>query len=318
MRKLVVTDGYTLNPGDLDWQPFEKFGDLSIYDRTPTRLIAERCQDASIIITNKTPLDAPTIRSCHGLEMIAVTATGFNIVDLEAAREKGIYVCNVPDYGTDSVAQHTIALILELTNHAGTNSERVRMGEWSTSDDWCFTRAPIIELKNKTLGIVGYGRIGQKVAEIASAFGMQVIYYNRSKKEGVGKSVSVREVFSGGDFVSLHLPLLFDNYGFINGELISLMKPSAFLINTSRGQLVNENDLAFALRSKKISGAALDVLSVEPPPADHPLTSLDNCIITPHNAWLSFEARKRILDTTFRNIELVLKKEPQNVVSLQK
>jgi glycerate dehydrogenase len=236
-------------------------------------------------------------------------------VDVDAARQMKILVCNVPSYGTDSVAQHTFALILELTNLVGKNSETVRQGQWSHAPDWCYSVKPLVELSGKTIGIIGFGRIGQKVAQIAEAFGMRVIYFNPSPKDTSYTRVSLKELFVTSDIVSLHCPLKSDNQSFVNKELISLMKPTAFLINTSRGQLIHEHDLAEALKSKKISAAALDVLSKEPPPAGHPLTGLDNCMITPHNAWLSVEARSRIMEITFRNVDAFLKGNPQNIVS---
>jgi glycerate dehydrogenase len=223
----------------------------------------------------------------------------------------------VPAYGTDSVAQHTFALILALTNQVGTNSSLVAEGAWSRAKDWCFTTAPLIELSGKTLGIVGYGRIGAKVAEIARAFGMRVIFTNPSPRDGEPGQVSLEELFSLSDFISLHCPLTNSNAGFVSKTLISRIKRTAYLINTSRGQLINEFHLADALRSNAIAGAALDVLSSEPPPADHPLIGLPNCIVTPHNAWLSFEARKRILEMTLQNVKCALEGNPQNVVNKQ-
>jgi glycerate dehydrogenase len=224
-------------------------------------------------------------------------------------------VCNVPGYGTDSVAQHTFALILELTNHVGRNAASVKAGGWSRVKDFCYTEAPIMELAGKTLGIVGYGRIGQKTAEIARALGMRVIYFSPSRVGRDENVVSVEQIFSESDIVSLHCPLTKHNAGFIDMHLLSVMKPTAFLINTSRGQLINENDLADALNKKVLAAAALDVLSQEPPRADHPLIGLPNCLITPHNAWLSAEARQRIMDTTYNNIICALRGEPRHVVN---
>jgi glycerate dehydrogenase len=315
--QIVVTDGYTLNPGDLSWDSLKAFGDLVIHDRTPDNLVAERCQDADVIVTNKTIISAGTIAAASRLKLIAVTATGFNIVDLKAADERKIPVCNVPGYGTDSVAQHTFALLLELTNHVGRNAASVREGGWSRSPDWCYSKAPLVELRGKTLGIVGFGRIGQQVGKIAAVFGMNVIYYNRSPKPGPARQVSVNELFRQSDVVSLHCSLTDDNFGFVNAQLLSTMKPTALLINTARGQLINEQDLATALRNRTIAAAALDVLSKEPPPPDHPLIGLDNCIITPHTAWLSLEARSRIMETTCRNVEQMLAGNPQNIVNFK-
>jgi glycerate dehydrogenase len=314
--RIVITDGYTLNPGDLSWKAFDALGEVIYYDRTPPALVSARCKDATVIITNKTPINAETISNAANLKAIAVTATGYNIVDTAAAALKHIPVCNVPVYGTDSVAQHAFALLLELTNHVGKNSDSVRNGDWSKSDDWCYTKAPIIELRNKILGIIGFGKIGKQTGKIAEAFGMKVIYYNRSgKPEGPGK-VDIGSLFEQSDFISIHCPLKPDNHSFIDKKLLSLMKPTAFLINSSRGQLINEKDLAEALTSKKIAGAALDVLSVEPPPADHPLVNLPQCIITPHTAWLSFEARQRLMQVTYDNVACFINGNPQNVVNL--
>ncbi|HYG19056.1 MAG TPA: D-2-hydroxyacid dehydrogenase [Ohtaekwangia sp.] len=315
--RIVVTDGHTLNPGDLRWEGLQALGDVVIHDRTPEDLVADRCKSAEVIITNKTVISAGTITGAKKLKLIAVTATGFNIVDLKAADERKIPVCNVPGYGTDSVAQHTFALLLELTNHVGTNAQSVREGAWSRSPDWCYSRLPLSELHGKTLGIVGFGRIGRQVGKIAAAFGMKVIYHDRSEKPGAARKVSMEELFSASDVVSLHCSLKDDNYGFVNARLLSTMKPTAFLINTARGQLINESDLAVALGNKTIAAAALDVLSKEPPPADHPLVGLANCLITPHNAWLSFEARSRIMKTTCRNVEQMLAGNPQNIVNFR-
>jgi glycerate dehydrogenase len=311
--KIIITDGYTLNPGDLSWRAFDDLGEVVYYDRTPAPLVAERCKDATVIITNKTPVNAATISGTTNLKAIAVTATGYNIVDTAAAKIKNIPVCNVPVYGTDSVAQHAFALLLELTNHVGENSRSVKHGDWSKSADWCYTEAPIIELCNKTLGIIGFGRIGRQTAKIAEAFGMKIIYNSSSPQPG---TVSIETLFAESDFISVHCPLKSDNNAFINKKLLSLMKPTAFLINSSRGQLINEQDLADALTSGKLAGAALDVLSVEPPPSDHPLINLPRCIITPHNAWLSFEARQRLMRVTLENVLCIIKGAPQNVVNL--
>ena len=313
--QIVITDGYTLNPGDLSWEAFEKLGELKYYDRTPATEVTDRCREATVIITNKTPITADTINAATNLKLIAVTATGYNIVDINAAKDKGVPVCNVPEYGTNSVAQHTFALLLELTNHAGKHAQSVANGDWVRSADWSYVKAPIIELSGKTIGIIGFGRIGQKVAEIAKAFGMNVIIYNKGKQTPLAASVSLQDLFTQSDVVSLHCPLKEDNYGFINRQLLSLMKPTAFLINTSRGQLINEQDLADALQRNVLAAAALDVLSAEPPAATNPLIGLQNCIITPHNAWISFEARKRLMQTTLDNILAALSGKPVNVVN---
>jgi glycerate dehydrogenase len=311
---LVVTDGHTLNPGDLSWDDFKKYGKVEVYERSSPSEVTERCRNATLIITNKTPVDASLIAACPKLKLIAVTATGYNIIDIEAARKRNIIVCNVPGYGTVSVAQHTFALILELVNHAGENARTVAEGKWSTSKDWCYTVAPIVELSGKTLGIVGLGNIGGEVAKIGAAFGMRVIFSNPRPKQSGYEQVSVEELFSRADVISLHCPLTADNKQFVNAALLSLMKRSACLINTSRGMLINESDLATALRNGTIAGAGLDVLSTEPP-RDNPLIGSPRCIITPHNAWLSFESRSRMMAATLANVEKTLAGRPQNVVN---
>jgi glycerate dehydrogenase len=316
--QIVITDGYTLNPGDLSWKPFEALGEVVLYDRTPEELVSERCRHANVIITNKTPVSSSVIASASALKVIAVTATGYNVIDVDAAAKKAIPVCNVPGYGTDSVAQHTFALLLELTNHVGKNAFSVHQGDWSRSADWCYSKGPITELSGKTLGIIGFGRIGQRVAGIAQAFGMNVVYADRSDKSSSAPRVSLEELFSQSDVVSLHCPLKDDNHSFVNERLLSRMKPGAFLVNTARGQLINEQDLATALRNGAIAGAALDVLSKEPPPPNHPLLGLPTCLITPHTAWLSLEARRRIMDTTYDNVAQALAGKPQNNVNFKR
>jgi glycerate dehydrogenase len=313
--QIVITDGYTLNPGDLSWDALKEIGEVKYYDRTAVNDVTERCREADIIITNKTPVNAETIQAASNLKLIAVTATGYNIVDISAAKERGIIVSNVPEYGTASVAQHTIALLLELANHAGKHSQSVGEGEWQKSIDWSYTKTTIIELCGKTMGIVGFGRIGRKVAEIAKAFDMKVVFFNKNKQSDFATSVSLEDLFTISDVVSLHCPLKEENREFVNKNLLSLMKPSAFLINTSRGQLINEQDLADILLQRKIAGAALDVLSIEPPVNGSPLIGLSNCLITPHIAWKSFEARKRLLQTTIENVKAALAGHPQNVVN---
>jgi len=316
MRKLIITDGYTLNPGDLSWKPLEELGEVVIYERTLPAEVAARCSEASVIITNKTPVTRETIEAAKDLKVIAVTATGYNIVDVAAAAARKIPVCNVPGYGTESVAQHTFALLLELTNHVGLNAATVSRGDWSRSPDFCYSVKPLVEISGKTLGIVGFGRIGQKVGEIAHAFGMNVVYHsNHTVPSAYARPVSLEELFSVSDFISLHCPLKAGNQEFVKASLLSRMKPGACLINTARGQLIHERDLAEALRQGRIGGAALDVLSVEPPPADHPLIGLSNCLITPHNAWMSLEARQRIMSTTISNVQQALQGKPLNVVN---
>jgi glycerate dehydrogenase len=315
MIKIVITDGYTLNPGDLSWSAIEALGELTVYDRTKREEIVDRCRDANIVLTNKVPFNEATLAELPQLKMIGVTATGYNIIDVQAAAKKGIVVCNVPAYGTDSVAQHTIALLLELTNHVGKHAASVAAGDWPRSADFSYQLAPITELAGKTLGIVGWGNIGQQTARIAQAFGMELLYYNPSKKENAfAQWVPLTELFAKADFVSLHCPLKPDNMGFVNKEIIEVMKPGACIINTSRGQLINEQHLADALNNGRIAGAALDVLSVEPPSPQNPLLSAKNCLITPHIAWISREARRRVMATTVGNVEAFLNSKPVNVV----
>jgi glycerate dehydrogenase len=301
--KIVVVDGYTLNPGDLSWNMLSALGELMVYDRTPIALIVERCKEATIVLTNKVPFSNETLAALPNLKYITVLATGYNIIDTAAAKEQGVLVSNVPGYGTASVAQHVFSLLLEITNHTGKNARWSAEGNWQDCADFCYTVAPITELQGKTMGIVGFGNIGQNVASIAIAFGMQVIYFNPSiKSTGIGTQVALDEVFEQADFISLSCPLTATNQAFVNEALIKKMKPSSYLINTARGQLINESDLATALNQNTIAGAALDVLSKEPPPANNPLLTAKNCIITPHVAWISTEARKRILSITASNI----------------
>ena len=314
--KIVVTDGYTLNPGDLSWDAIHSFGELVVYERTPEALIAERCTDADIVLTNKVPLTKDTLQKLPQLKLISVLATGYNVIDTIAAKEQGIIVCNAPAYGTASVAQHVFALLLELTNHVGRNANATAAGKWQQSIDWCFTEAPLMELDGKTMGIVGFGNIGQQTARIATAFGMNIIYFNPSNKgTHLGTPVDVDTLFAQSDVISLHCSLNAGNHGFVNKDLLHKMKPSAIIINTARGQLINEHDLAEALNNNVIGGAALDVLSKEPPLLDNPLIGAKNCIITPHTAWISKEARQRIMDITAANIKAFLQDQPIHVVN---
>ena len=313
--RIIITDGYTLNPGDLSWKAFDELGDVVYYDRTDPVDVVERCRNANVIITNKTPLTAEVIDASKDLKLIAVTATGYNIIDTLAAKQKNIPVCNVPGYGTFSVAQQTFALLLELSNNVSANATSVQAGDWYRSADYCYTKQPVMEIKDKIIGIIGLGQIGTQVAKIAMAFGMKVIYYRGKKGLKGAKEVKLHELFMQADFVSVHCPLTADNAGFINKELLELMKPTSFLINTSRGQLIAEKDLSNALQKNKLAGAALDVLSVEPPLPGHPLIGLPNCIVTPHNAWISFEARTRVMQVTFENIKAALESRPKNVVN---
>ena len=312
---IVITDGYTLNPGDLSWKEIESLGEVSYFDRSSPADISTRCRNAEIIITNKTPINRDIIFNSSKLKMIAVTATGYNIIDIAAAKERNVVVCNVPEYGTWSVAQHAFALLLELSNHVGKHSQSVQHGNWVKAIDWCYSLTPIIELKDKILGVVGLGKIGNQVSRIAQAFGMKIQYFRGRPENLNATSVPLERLFETSDFISLHCPLRADNEKFVDKALLSRMKPSAFLINTSRGQLINEADLAEALNNKILAGAALDVLSKEPPLQTNPLLYAKNIIITPHNAWITSEARQRILVMTVKNILGFLKGEPINVVS---
>jgi glycerate dehydrogenase len=314
-RQIIVADGYTLNPGDLSWDAFRPYGDLKIFDRTPESEMAERCRDAAIIITNKAILSAEILTRLSELRLILVTATGYNIVDSAAARSRGITVCNVPGYGTASVAQHTFALILELTNATGRHARSVANGEWEKAADWSFTLAPVMELYGKKLGIIGMGHIGTQVAGIGKAFGMEVYYHTPHPSDQLpGIPMAPEEVFATCDVISLHCPLTPSNTGMVNRDMLNRMKKSALLINTSRGRLVDENDLARALKSKQIAGAGLDVLSDEPPAGGNPLIGLPNCLITPHMAWSALEARQRILEVTLANLKAWISGNPVNVV----
>lgn len=300
---IVIVDAYTLNPGDLSWDKISELGDIQIYDRTEDDQLLERCIDADIILTNKMAFNKELMEKLPKLKLIAVTATGYNIIDIEAASEREICVCNVPDYGTDSVAQHTFALILELANRVGKHSASVAEGKWEECEDFSYALTPLFELKGKSLGLIGFGSIGKRTAEIARVFGMNVSYYTPNKKAtNLAEYKSLEAIFTESDFVSLHLPLKSDNKEFVNKDFLGLMKPGSYLINTARGQLINEQDLANALNSRQLAGAGLDVLSEEPPSINNPLLRAKNCIITPHNAWMSKEARIRIMETTFENI----------------
>ena len=314
--KIVAVDAYTLNPGDLSWDKIGGLSEMKLFERTSSAEVIDRCIDADIILTNKVAFDKNILEQLPNLKLIAVTATGFNIIDTDTARQKGISVCNVPDYGTDSVAQHTFAFILELVNQVGLHSASVHQSAWVKSPDFSYALSPLTELKDKCIGFVGFGSIGRRTAEIAKAFGMRVFYHTPQKKDtDLGEYKDLNSLFSESDFISLHLPLKADNKSFVNKNLIEKMKRNAFLINTARGQLINEQDLADALNSGRIAGAALDVLSTEPPAADNPLLTAKNCIITPHNAWMSKEARTRIMEITFQNIKAFLGGKPINQVN---
>lgn len=316
-HRLVVLDGYTLNPGDLSWDQLLALGNCSIYDRTTPESIVEEASEAELVLTNKAVLSRERIESLPKLRYIGVMATGYNVVDLEAAREHGITVTNVPIYGTDSVAQMVFAHILRFTQRIGHHSRAVHEGRWSSAIDWCFWDYPLAELAGMQLGVVGFGRIGQATAKLADAFGMKVLVANRSQVEvpDYAKLVDLDTLFCESDIVSLHCPLTDETAGLVNEARLRQMKPSSLLINTSRGPLIDEAALAGALKHGEISGAGLDVLSVEPPPADHPLLGIDNCVITPHIAWATRSARSRLLDTVVASVAAYLAGEPQNVVS---
>jgi glycerate dehydrogenase len=313
---IVVLDGYILNPGDLSWKGLEELASVTIYDRTEEALIPQRAAGAQMVLTNKTPLSAATLRRLPEARYIGVLATGYNIVDLKAARELGIIVTNVPTYGTASVAQFTFALLLELCHHVKLHSDAVMAGEWSRSRDWCFWRAPLIELAGKVMGLVGFGRIGRQVGRVAQAMGMQVIFTGGKHSDGASQGrVGLEELLRCSDVVSLHCPLAPETQGMIHAGRLRLMKSSAFLINTSRGPLVVDQDLADALNSERLAGAALDVLSVEPPAAGNPLLNAKNCLITPHIAWATREARARLLEAGITNVAAYLQGKPRNAVS---
>lgn len=317
--KMVVLDGYTLNPGDNPWDEVARFGELVVYDRTPDELIAERCAGARIVLTNKTPLSARTLSGLPDLELICVLATGYNVVDLEKSAQLGIPVVNVPEYGSDSVAQHAIALLLELTNRVALYDAAVKRGEWSRSPDFTFLAEPLTELCGKTMGIVGLGRIGGRVARIAHAIGMDIVAHNprhRTAPDGVPvRWLALDELFAKADVVSLHCPLTAENEGLVNRARLALMPSHALMINTSRGALVKELDLAQALNSGAIAGAALDVSAREPIASDNPLLTARNCIITPHIAWATLSARRRLMATTAGNIAAYLAGAPRHVVN---
>ncbi len=319
--KIVFLDSYTLNPGDLDWSVLSSRGDLRLYDRTPVEDTVERARDAEIILTNKAPLSAEDIDRLPNLRFISVAATGYNIVDIEAAGKKGVPVSNVPEYGTDSVAQFVMAMLLELCHRAGLHDDAVKAGAWIASPDWNFCKTPQILLAGQTMGVVGFGRIGRRVGELAAAFGMKVIAHTPHPRNPLpGDSFewkSLREVFEQADVVSLHCPQTGDNEHFVNSELLGRMKPHAFFINASRGGLVDEEALTEALKQRVIAGAALDVVSREPMSADNPLLNAPNCLITPHMAWASQTARKTLMDSTAENIRAFQDGRPINVVNEQ-
>ena len=317
--KIVVLDGYTLNPGDLNWRGFEKLGDFTIYDRTPKEEISNRIGDAEIVITNKTPITVELLTKCPHIKYIGCLSTGYNVVDIDTAKERGIPVTNIPAYGTNAVAQFAIALLLEICNQVGHHHRAVQSGKWQACLDFCFWDTPLVELEGKTMGFIGFGRIGQATARIAKALGMNVIAYNKgysTTDEVIAKYVSLDELYAQSDIISLHCPLLPSTEGMINKESIEKMKDGVIIINTSRGPLIVEEDLAKALDEDKVRGAAVDVVSVEPIKADNPLLKAKNCIITPHIAWASRESRQRLMDIAVSNLKSFKEGNPVNVVNL--
>lgn len=316
--KIVVLDGFTLNPGDLSWDGFSTIGECVVYQRTTVGEVYDRSKDADVLITNKVVLDDSMISKLPVLKYIGVLATGYNVVDVIAAKNHGVLVANIPAYSTDSVAQMVFAQVLNFTQQVMLHSNEVKNGKWVNCTDFSFTLTPQIELAGKTLGIIGFGKIGQKVAQIGGAFGMKVVFYNPGRKKGwenIASQVTIEKVFKESDYISINCPLTSDNKGFVNAGLLQTMKPSSFLINTGRGLLINEPDLAAFLNEGKIAGAGLDVLSTEPPKKDNPLLSAKNCFITPHIAWATYEARERLMNIATANLISFINGEPQNVVA---
>ena len=319
--KIVVLDAYTENPGDLSWAELEKLGELTVYDRTSyvdAPIIAERIGDAEIVVMNKTPISRETMDKCPNIKLIAVLATGYNVVDYNYAKEKGIPVVNVPTYGTASVSQFSIALLLEICHHIGHHDASVHAGNWASNQDWCYWDYPLIELENKTIGIIGFGRIGQAEGRVAKALGMNVLahdLYPNDSGRVIGEYVDLDTLYAKADVITLHCNLTPENTGMINKDSIAKMKDGVILINNARGQLIVEQDVADALNSGKLAAAGLDVVYTEPIKADNPLLQAKNCIITPHISWAPKESRQRIMDCTVDNVKAFLAGIPQNVVN---
>lgn len=320
--KIVVLDGYTLNPGDISWEGLQRFGECTVYDRTSLTNVEEtieRIGEAEIVFTNKTPLPAAVLERCPGIKFIGVLATGYNVVDVKKAREQGIVVSNIPTYGTAAVGQFAIALLLEICHHIGHHDKAVHAGRWETNPDWCFWDYPLIELADKTIGIIGYGRIGQSTGRIAQALGMRVLAYdsypNRELESSTCQYAPLEGVLTQSDVIALHCPLFPETEGIINKETIAKMKDGVIIINNSRGPLINEQDLADALESGKVAAAGVDVVSTEPVKGDNPLLKAKNCIITPHISWAPKESRKRLMDIAVDNLEAFLKGNPVNEVN---
>lgn len=316
--KIVILESKAVNPGDLSWDPIKSFGDVTLYDRTPADLAAERIGDAEIILINKTPITAEVMDQCPNLRLICVEATGYNVVDCKAAKQRGILVCNVPAYSTDCVAQFTFALLLEICCRVGLHNDSVHNGDWCRNPDFCYWLTPQMELAGKTIGIIGFGKIGRAVGKIANAFGMRVLAYNRSRcpeGQALGEYVSLDQLLAESDIISLHCPMTEETANIICTKTISKMKDGAILLNTARGGLINETELAAALEHGKLRAYAADVVSIEPINADNPLLSAPNCILTPHMAWAPVEARQRIIDITVQNIQGYLNNNPINIVN---
>ncbi len=316
--RIVILDGHTANPGDVSWAEIEAVGPCTVHPRTRHEDVVMRAREADILLTNKTPIDRAAIESLPRLKCIGVLATGYNIVDVDAARGRGIPVCNVPEYSTPNVAQAVFALLLELTNRTGYHAQAVREGRWSAGEDFCFWDGELVELAGQTLGVVGFGRIGAAVAGIGRALGMNVLAHRRTPPAaGVADTtfVDMETLLRRSDVVSLHCPLTPDTRGLIAARTLAIMKPTAFLINTARGPLIDEADLAAALDAGRIAGAGLDVLSVEPPPASNPLLTARNCVITPHVAWATRNARRRLIAVSAANLHSFVAGRPQNVVN---
>ncbi len=319
MTKIVILDGYTENPGDLSWEALASLGDLTVYDRTDAKNVALKIGDADIVYTNKTPITRETLLACKNIRFIGVLATGYNIVDVEAAREHGIPVCNIPTYGTAAVGQFAIALLLEICHHIGHHNEAVHAGRWQNNPDWCFWDYPLIELAGKTMGIIGFGRIGQTTGRIAQAMGMRVLAYDSYRNPALISEgfeyAELDELYKESDVISLHCPLFPETQGMINKDSIAKMKDGVILLNNSRGPLIVEQDLADALNSGKVYAAGLDVVSSEPIKPNNPLLKAKNCIITPHISWAPKESRQRLMDIAVENLRKFLDGMPVNVVN---
>lgn len=316
--KIVILDGYTENPGDLSWEGFEQLGEVTVYDRTPEHLAAERVGDAQVVILNKTPLTRKTMEMCGNIRYVGVLATGYNVVDVACAAEMGITVTNIPSYGTDAVSQFAIALLLEICHHVAHHDRAVHEGRWERCPDWCFWDYPLIELAGKTMGIIGFGRIGQATGRIAKALGMKVIAYDSYPNESgkaLAEYVDLETVLKTSDVIALHCPLFPETEGIISRENIAKMKDGVIILNNSRGPLIVEQDLADALNSGKVYAAGLDVVSTEPIKGDNPLLGAKNCIITPHISWAPKESRQRIMDCAAENVKAYLSGNPVNVVN---